>query len=115
MSAGDGHILDRLYPDENATIAMEYLWSHMHVLRDDIACAAGAASCVAFHAVKRFANPAEGYQMTAEDASFLALAHEVCAAENIDVGDEIEGINPLIWQALLTIARRLIEEWLSEE
>lgn len=112
---GDGHVLDRLYTEEGAKVAMEWLWGNMRSLTKDLECAAGSATYVAWHAVKRFTEPSEGFEMTAEDASFLALAHEFVESQGHVIHEESQAgsrINPDLLQALLAVAMKLMEAWL---
>jgi len=117
MSAGDGHILDRLYLDESAALAMSWLWENMRNLRSDLGCPVGAANYAAMHAAKRLMLEDDSTQMTADDASFLAQAQEFCEANGHQFIHLSQGarLNPTIVAALWAIAKKLLDEWLLNQ
>lgn len=70
----------------------------------------------AIHAVGKFADVSEGWQTTAADAEFIGLTTEVAEVNGHHFTEATQGPGAkLLAQALLAIARKLIEELLENQ
>lgn len=113
-------ILQSLYTVDGSKQAINWLWENKTQLTANLSVSVPVAAYAASYAVMNLAPLAvteEGYATTAEQAEFIGLATEVCEENGHVFSDSTQGPlgSKLLVTALLSLAQKLLAEWLSQQ
>lgn len=117
-------ILDRLYNEDCAKAAMEWIWANIADLTTPgvLPTAVPVVSYIASHAAKRWIPDEDGTvsMTTAESAEWNEKAKQLCEHFEVNASEGVEGVvgapgGGLLAKALAILVKKLIEELLKNQ